>query len=198
MSQVQLVLASASPRRQTLLKQIGLSFEIHPSHIHEAPHEEGAPSRYAEELARDKALEIAKLHPDGLVLGADTIVVVDEHVLGKPVDEQDAFKMLRMLAGRSHEVVTAYSLISLKHEIEVTKHVTTEVHFKELSDREIQTYIDTGAPMDKAGSYGIQDFSGVFVDRISGCFYNVVGLPLSHFNTTLRSILDEHGLSFSS
>ena len=163
MKPIQFILASASPRRQQLLNQIGLNFEVHPSHIHEAPFQEGHPHDYACDLARSKALEIAEKFPDRLVMGADTIVVVDKHVLGKPEDENDAFRMLQKLSGRSHEVITAYSLISIQNSIELTEHVSTAVHFKPLTAGEINTYIESGAPMDKAGSYGIQDFSGVFV-----------------------------------
>lgn len=194
MSTVKLVLASASPRRKTLLEQIGLQFEVHPSHIPEPPLVDQTPATYAEELARDKAAEIAQEFPDRLVIGADTIVIVDATVLGKPVDEQDAYHMLSLLSGRSHQVITAYSIQLKEKNLERTEHVMTEVHFKDLAHEEKLQYIHSGAVMDKAGSYGIQDFSGVFVDRIHGCFYNVVGLPLSHFNSTLQSLLQAYDL----
>ena len=198
MQDIRLVLASSSPRRQALLKQIDLPFEIHPSHIDEPPHEDNNPAAYARELAHDKAAEVARDFPDRLVIGADTIVVVDEHVLGKPLDSKDAHRMLQKLSGRSHEVITAFSLISRRYDIDVTEHESTEVHFKVLEADEIEHYVASGAPMDKAGSYGIQDYSGVFVDRIHGCFYNVVGLPLTHFHTTLQSILNQHDLQIIS
>lgn len=194
MSTVRLVLASASPRRKTLLEQIGLQFEVLPSHIPEPQLVDQAPATYAEDLARDKAAEIAQKYPERLVIGADTIVIVDQTVLGKPIDKQDAYHMLSLLSGRSHQVITAYSIQLKEKNLEQTEHVMTEVHFKELTHEEKLGYIDSGAVMDKAGSYGIQDFSGVFVDRIHGCFYNVVGLPLSHFNSTLQSLLQAYDL----
>ena len=198
MRNIQLVLASASPRRQMLLSQIGLNFEICPSNVHEPPFTGGQPSDYARDLARDKTNEIASTLNNRLVVGADTIVVVDDEVLGKPVDNEDAMRMLNLLSGRTHEVVTAYNLQLRDEHIDVMEHVSTAVHFKQLSEEEIRRYVDSGAPMDKAGAYGIQDFSGVFVDRIQGCFYNVVGLPLADFNTTLQSVLKQHNLQLSS
>ncbi|MCF7807187.1 MAG: Maf family protein [Candidatus Marinimicrobia bacterium] len=197
MKSVRLVLASASPRRKVLLEQIGLTFEVHPSHIPEPPLVDQNPASYAEELARAKAIEISQQFPERLVVGADTIVVVDETVLGKPVDDQAAFDMLSLLSNRSHQVITAYSIQLQKEHLEHTTHVMTEVHFKDLSQAEKIQYIQSGAAIDKAGSYGIQDYSGVFVDKINGCFYNVVGLPLSHFNSTLQSLLQAHGLELA-
>jgi len=189
MHSIGLILASNSPRRKTLLEQIGLKFRVIPSQIAEPIFEGGSPQEYALGLASAKAEEVSKLYPQALVLGADTIVVVDELVLGKPADVSDAYSMLKLLSGRSHEVITAYSLQLKDKQINQANFVSTQVHFKILSDAEIQRYIDSGSPFDKAGSYGIQDYSSVFVDRIDGCFYNVVGLPLSDLNSKLKQLL---------
>ncbi len=189
MHSIGLILASNSPRRKTLLEQIGLNFRVLPSQIVEPIFEAGSPQEYALRLASAKAEDVSKLYPQALVLGADTIVVVDDLVLGKPADVSDAVSMLKLLSGRSHEVITAYSLQLKDKHINQAYFVSTQVHFIILSDAEIQRYIDSGSPFDKAGSYGIQDYSSVFVDRIDGCFYNVVGLPLSDLNSKLKQLL---------
>jgi len=194
MTPIPLILASASPRRAHLLKQIGLAFQVIPSHVAEPAYTGHDPAAYACELAHLKAAEIAARYPDALVIGADTIVVIGDQVLGKPVDEEDARSMLSSLSDRNHQVITAYSLQLLDKGIEEVYHVLTQVHFRALSQDEIGTYIATGSPFDKAGSYGIQDFSSIFVDRIEGCFYNVVGLPISHLHQRLSSLLKLHSL----
>lgn len=186
---LELILASQSPRRLDLLRRIGLRPHVEPAHIHEEPFTEGDPEDYAIDLAREKAQVIAQRYPKALVVGADTIVVVDRHVLGKPVDEKDAAAMLQTLANRWHIVNTAYCLTHLSRNIEVTGVEATRVHFRALSPAEIAAYIATGSPMDKAGAYGIQDGSALFVDRIEGCFYNVVGFPLAHFGQSMQRVL---------
>jgi len=194
MNFIKLVLASASPRRKTLLKQIGLSFTVHPSTIPEPPYTGSNPSKYAQNLASLKAAEVAIQFPDAMVIGADTIVVVDDKVLGKPRDGQTATDMLNMLSGRAHQVITGYSIQCKNLNIMENQHVMTVVNFRPLSPDEIGHYIATGNPFDKAGAYGIQDYSGIFVDRIEGCFYNVVGLPLSDFSSKLSDTLSQHKL----
>ena len=195
MPQTSLILASASPRRRELLKQIGLEFQVHPSAVEEPAYVTGDMSTYAQELAALKSGDVAQHFPDALVIGADTIVVVDHQVLGKPMNREDAHRMLRLLSGRWHQVITAYSLDLLELKIHVSRSVSTEVHFKPLTDQEIQDYIATGSPFDKAGAYGIQDQSAIFVDQIQGCFYNVVGFPLSDFYQTLGQIKEEFQLT---
>ncbi|NQV29573.1 MAG: septum formation protein Maf [Candidatus Marinimicrobia bacterium] len=189
MHAVELILASSSPRRKTLLKQIGLRFRVQPSHVEEPSYEGGSPKEYARSLAALKAAEVSAINPYALVLGADTIVVVDDIVLGKPGNTIEADRMLKLLSGRSHEVITAYSLQLRDQQIHQTYLVSTLVYFKTLDPDDISHYIDSGNPFDKAGSYGIQDFSSVFVDRIEGCFYNVVGLPISDLNSNLKQLL---------
>ncbi|MCF7825511.1 MAG: Maf family protein [Candidatus Marinimicrobia bacterium] len=194
MPKVELILASASPRRKLLLEQIGLSFKVVPSQMHEPPCEDQNPVEYASTLAILKAREISDQYPASLVIGADTIVVIGNTVLGKPEDAESARQMLALLSGRNHQVVTAYSFLLKEAQIEEVNHVLTQVHFKKLSQVEIEHYIASGAPLDKAGGYGIQDYSSIFVDRIEGCFYNVVGLPISDFNENLNKLLTKHSL----
>ena len=189
-----LILASASPRRSALLKQIGLSFSVIPSQLPEPPFTEGHAADHARSLAHQKALDIATSHRNALVIGADTIVVVDDQVLGKPEDPEQALQMLKRLSNRWHQVITAYSLIQVALGVDTTQHVTTDVHFRELSDGDMRRYIETGAPFDKAGAYGIQDQSAIFVSEIRGCFYNVVGFPVSQFYSQLTQLVEQYHL----
>ena len=195
MSAVELILASASPRRKLLLEQIGLSFRVVPSHLHEPPYEGHKPAQYAENLAELKASEISGLLPSALVIGADTIVVIGDEVLGKPEDAATARKMLGQLSARTHLVITAYSFQMKAAGIKQVHHVSTQVHFKKLRPDEIDYYINTDAPYDKAGAYGIQDYSSIFVDRIEGCFYNVVGLPISDLSEKLNHLLSQRSIT---
>jgi septum formation protein len=174
----ELILASSSPRRQELLREIGIPFQVHAANINEDQIADEAPSAYALRLAREKAEAVAVHYPQSFVLGADTIVVVDGEVLGKPKDRGDAVRMLRLLSGRAHEVTTAVSLIAPDARTE-TRASTTKVYFRQLTEDEIQRYVAGGEPMDKAGSYAIQGGASLWTDRIEGEFSNVVGLPLS-------------------
>jgi len=172
-----LVLASASPRRQELLRNAGIAFEVQPAHIPEDPLPGEDPRACAERLAREKATAIARLRPHDAVLGADTVVVVDGHNLGKPADPADAARMLRMLSGRQHRVITGVALVaggqcSLASE-------TTLVVMSEIPNEEIEKYVATSEPMDKAGGYAIQGLASRWIPRIEGDYSNVVGLPLA-------------------
>jgi len=169
-----LVLASASPRRREILARFIGRFEVIPSNASEECSIED-PVGHALELARRKAGEVHS-RVGGTVIGADTVVSVDGHILGKPRDEREAYKMLKLLSGRVHRVTTGYCIIH--GEEEITGAVTTEVKFRELDDDIIWAYIRTGEPMDKAGAYGIQGKAGLFVEWIKGDYYNVVGFPL--------------------
>jgi len=171
-----LVLASASSRRAELLRNAGIEFSIEPAHVREQVFSHESPLDYAQRLACDKALAVFARHPDGAVLGADTVVVVDEHLLEKPADEQDAARMLRLLSGRAHQVVTGVCLVS--QGFERTEAEITQVVFSLLSEPEIAEYVHTGEPMDKAGAYAIQGIASRWVKRIEGCYFNVVGLPV--------------------
>lgn len=182
-------LASTSPRRQQLLRQIGVPFSVVPPDADESPLPGEGPAALVERLALEKARSVARTMSEGVVLGSDTIVVLDDRILGKPSDQAEAFEMLRALSGRTHQVFTGYALVEPGDGRVVNGHVTTDVTFRELGDEEIATYIASGSPMDKAGSYGIQDdYGAVFIERISGDYYTVVGLPLTSVYLALRSL----------
>ena len=184
-----LVLASASPRRQELLRSAGIAFTVRPANIPEQPREGESPHDFAQRMAREKALAVFQKHLDDFVLGADTIVVVDGQILGKPRDGADAARMLRLLSGRSHRVTTAVCLagpVSARSSdrqpnaaFEDNRSETTLVTVDKLSDEDIQSYIATGEPMDKAGAYGIQGIPSRWITRIEGDYFNVVGLPVA-------------------
>jgi len=173
-----LILASGSPRRQQLLREAGIEFEAYAPDISEEQRPGEQATDYALRLAREKAEKVAKQFPQHVVLAADTIVVVDGRSLGKPNDERDAERMLRLLSGRWHQVITAVSVV-VPGKPAHTNSRTTEVHFRDVTPREIQEYIATGEPMDKAGAYAIQGGAAPWVVRVEGEYSNVVGLPLS-------------------
>lgn len=184
-----IVLASSSPRRKDLLKQIKLPFEIIPSEIDENISSLiGTPAQKAEQLAYQKAKDVSGRVKSGLVLGADTIVVIDQEILGKPKDPEDAFLMLKKLSGREHEVVTGICLLDLDNNIELVQHETTIVQFIELDDEKITAYIKSGEAFDKAGSYAAQGIGAIFVKGIKGCYSNVVGLPLTRLSNMLEKL----------
>ncbi|HLJ29447.1 MAG TPA: Maf family protein [Candidatus Angelobacter sp.] len=172
-----LILASGSLRRQELLRGAGIEFEVYPADIPEDQKPGESPLEHGLRLAREKAEKVARQFPREFVLGGDTIVVVDEKVLGKPVDKQDAARMLRLLSGRSHLVITAVSLISPGRPAE-TRSLATKVYFRTLQEDEIQEYVNGGEPMDKAGAYAIQGGAARWVVRWEGDYSNVVGLPM--------------------
>ncbi|MDP6229616.1 MAG: Maf family protein [Candidatus Marinimicrobia bacterium] len=176
-----IILASASPRRKQLLNMIDIDFEVIPSDVHEDFKIDLNHEDFVQHYAREKSLDIAEKYPDHLVIGADTIVVLDSKILGKPKDEADSFNMLKSLSGRTHTVYTGVSLNHINEKISDTFFEQTQVSFNELSDSVISYYIDTYKPLDKAGSYGIQDWFALNVNRIDGCFYNVMGFPLAAF-----------------
>ncbi len=183
-----LILASSSPRRRELLTQAGYVFEVHPAHVNEDPRPDEDPIAYVVRLARDKAQAVfaAVNDPDAIVLGADTTVTLDGHILAKPEDAPDAARMLRLLSGRTHRVITGVAVATAKG-TEVAAEVTG-VQFLTLSDEEIAAYIATGEPMDKAGAYGIQGLAAKWIPRVEGCYFNVVGLPLALVNTMLEAV----------
>ncbi len=173
------ILASASPRRRELLTLIGVPHTVQPADIDETPFDGEAPDVYAERLARAKASAIADGLGvnDAIVVAADTIVVIDDQILGKPVDRDDAANMLRRLSGRTHTVVTSVACSLDGVVVSAVERVL--VTFRELSDTDISRYIDTGEPMDKAGSYGIQGYGATIVRRIDGDYFSVMGLPVN-------------------
>jgi septum formation protein len=181
-----IILASESPRRAALLSLAGFNFTVRPSRLDEADFDEENPVDHVRMLSRLKAENIADEVEKGLIVAADTIVVLDRRILGKPIDASEAKKMLSALSGRTHEVYTGFTVVEQPGNRTVTEHEVTRVTFRTLDEWEIDDYVYSGNPMDKAGAYGIQDQSAVFVDHIEGCFYNVVGFPLSKFFTTLK------------
>jgi septum formation protein len=180
-----LILASSSPRRQELLRKEGIEFEVSPANIPEEQRPGEPPIDYALRLAQEKALKIAEKFPDKYVLGADTIVVVDGEILGKPASPQDAARMLALLSGRTHQVITAVSMVAPIKRID-TRSLTSNVHFRALTPQEIEQYIAGGEPMDKAGAYAIQGGAASWVTRLEGDYSNVVGLPLPLVKEMLR------------
>ena len=188
-----LVLASASPRRRELLTQAGFEFQIHPADIPEDPYPNEEPIAYVTRLARQKAEAIHRHHPDDIILGADTTVTLDNHILGKPTSVEDAARMLRLLSGRTHRVITGVSVVSAART--QTAAEVTAVQFLSLSDQEIETYIATGEPSDKAGAYAIQGYAARWIPRLDGCYFNVVGLPISLVSTMLATYLFSLGPS---
>jgi septum formation protein len=189
LQQARFVLASSSPRRSMLLTQLGLTFAVDPSTIEEVIDASLAPAGIVESLADQKATDVAARHGDAdLVLGADTIVVLDERKLGKPADKAEAHRMLRSIAGRWHQVYTGYSLIAPRDGRRVVGHTVSDVRIRDLSDAEIEAYIATGEPMDKAGSYAIQEVGTLLVAEIKGCYTNIVGLPLPSVDQAWREL----------
>jgi septum formation protein len=174
-----LVLASSSPRRQELLHNAGIEFVVHPANLPEIPHDGELPRSFAERMAREKALAVFAIRPNDLVLGADTVVVVNGQILGKPRDAADAARMLRMLSGRKHEVITGVCLAGPEPKTENCKSETTLVVMNALSDDDVRSYVATGEPMDKAGAYAIQGMASRWISRIEGDYFNVVGLPVA-------------------
>jgi len=186
MSICRVVLASGSPRRHQLLNLIGIDHEVDPANIDETMRPREAPRRQAERLAREKASTIAVRDPDLITIGADTVVVINRKVLGKPADTNDAARMLGMLSGREHTVITAVAVArgrKLRSAIEEVR-----VRFRRLREDEIEAYIATGEPMDKAGAYGIQGFGATIVERIEGDYFAVMGLPLVRLVGLLRDV----------
>jgi septum formation protein len=191
MNPLRVILASQSPRRRELLALIGVTHEVRPADIDEAYFPGEVPTAHAERLARGKCAVIAEREPEALVIGSDTIVVVDSDVLGKPTNDADAARMLRRLSGRSHVVVTAVAVAwrgqirSAVEEVNVT--------FHSLSDGDIAAYIATREPMDKAGAYGIQGYGATIVERVDGDYFAVMGLPLQLLVRVLRELGIRYG-----
>ena len=181
------ILASASPRRREILGRLGLKFEVSPSRIMEPPrnpHE--TPARYAVRVARMKARKAADGRSCGLVLGADTIVVLGNRILGKPSSRAEARAMLQSLGGRWHEVISGLCLLDCATRRALTASSCSRVHFRRLSPSEIDWYVRTGEYRDKAGAYGIQGCASLFIDRIEGCYFNIVGFPVAAFDRLCR------------
>jgi septum formation protein len=186
MTECRVVLASSSPRRRELLKLIGISPDVKPANIDETIRRGETPRHYAERLAREKAGALATRDPNQITIGADTIVVINRKILGKPADADQAASMLRQLSGREHTVVTAVAVSRGKKLRSAVEEV--RVKFRRLRDDEIEAYIATGEPMDKAGAYGIQGYGATIVECIDGDYFSVMGLPLSRLVGLMRDV----------
>jgi septum formation protein len=180
----QIILASRSPRRAELLTAAGISFEVLAADVDETPHPNETPAAYVERLAIDKARAVLALRPQARVLGADTTVTIDGEILGKPADADDAARMLRLLRGRPHDVLTGVSLVSARGVQSAVD--TTRVWFAPMTDEDISWYVATGEPVDRAGAYAIQGLASRFIPRIEGSYSNVVGLPVAMVSSILK------------
>lgn len=183
----QIILASASPRRKELLKQIGLTFRVVESNIEEVIETDIEPQELAEKLSLKKAEKIARTEKDALIIAADTLIVFQGKILGKPKDADDAYRTLAMLAGNIHTVITGLTVLDSSTGKLITKSVGTKVFMKEMNDEEIHRYIATGEPLDKAGAYGIQGKGALLIEKIEGDYFNVVGLPLFELRKVLTT-----------
>ncbi len=196
-----IILASGSPRRKELLEMLNVKFEVIPDNSPESIKENCKPDEIVCSLARDKCLNVSKkINYDAIVIAADTIVFVDGKPIGKPKDKDEAFEMLSSLSGKEHEVYTGVSIIDTTLGKDVLFFEKTKVKFKKLCDEEIIDYIKTGEPMDKAGAYGIQNLGALFVEKIDGDYFNVVGLPVCKLGETLKkefgiNIIDDFSLN---
>ena len=174
-----LILASRSPRRAEILTSVGWPFEVIVAGVDETPRDQETPGEYVRRLSTEKTLAVAERVSEGLVLGADTTVVVDDTILGQPLNSDDARRMLNLLSGRWHEVITAVSLARKRQQMNlISETETTRVRFARLSEAEIDWYLSSAEPLDKAGAYGIQERAALFVEEIQGDYFNVMGLPI--------------------
>jgi septum formation protein len=187
---IPIYLASKSPRRRKLLKQINLNFKSFSVEMDEKIFPNEKPFKAVLRLSKEK-LNLAKQKvKNGIIITADTIVVLNNKIIGKPINKKDAFKILKSLSGKTHIVYTGYTVYNSNTQKSISEYEKTKVSFRKLTDQEITEYINSGSPMDKAGAYGIQDdFGAVFIKKINGCYYNVVGLPLSKLYHALLRII---------
>ena len=185
-----ITLASSSPRRKALLEEIGLSFDICPSNIDEDIKQGESPAEHCLRLAEEKAKEAAKNVETGWILGADTIVFIDNQILGKPSNVNEAQEMLTLLRGRCHKVLTAFCLLNASTDTTIKRIAESRIKIKNLTDKEIEDYLKTGEPLDKAGAYAVQGIGNFMVESIEGSYTNVVGLPMEE----LRQALEELGI----
>jgi len=185
------ILASASERRKDLLSRIVSNFEVKISNFDEEKVEVSTNiENYVKTLAEGKAKDVAlNCDNDSIIIGADTIVVIGDNILGKPKDKNHAFEMLKLLSNNVHRVYSGVAVINNQKNIMKSECLYTEVYFSEISDDEIWRYIESGECLDKAGAYGIQGYGGVFAEKINGCYYNVVGLPLNLLNKMIKNVL---------
>ena len=187
---MKVILASASPRRKEILQNTKLNFDIQKSDIEEVILENESPEDMVVRLAYEKAFDVAKRNTDRLVIGADTIVALDNEFLGKPKDQNEAYQMIKRLSNKTHKVITGISLINLKENKIIKDYVVSFVTFKDLSEDSIKDYINTNESLDKAGAYGIQGYGALLVKNIQGDYFNIVGLPISRLSDLLKNHFD--------
>lgn len=181
-----IILASGSPRRKEILENTNLKFSVITSDIDERIFENEEPIQLVLRLAFEKCMSVAQNNPSDLVIGADTIVVLDNEILGKPKNEEEAFNMLSKLSNREHQVITGMSIVNLENEKKIVDYAISNVKFKKLTDQDIKDYISTKECLDKAGSYGIQGYGALLVEEIKGDYFNIVGLPISKLSDILK------------
>ncbi len=186
-----IILASKSPRRKKILEQVGLSIKVVVSDFDEDKISFKTPQEMVEKLSLEKAKTVARKHPSAIILAADTTVIFNGEIIGKPKSKKDAFRILKLLSGSTHEIVTGFTIVEGQKSI--TKHVASKVKFKQLLDKEIGVYVATGEPMDKAGGYGVQERGGLFMEYIEGDYFNVVGLPIF----AVAQVLKEFGVDIT-
>ena len=181
-----IILASGSPRRKEILENTNLKFSVITSDIDERIFENEEPIQLVLRLAFEKCMSVAQNNPRDLVIGADTIVVLDNEILGKPKNEEEAFNTLSKLSNREHQVITGMSIVNLENEKKIVDYAISNVKFKKLTDQDIKDYISTKECLDKAGSYGIQGYGALLVEEIKGDYFNIVGLPISKLSDILK------------
>ena len=183
---MKMILASSSPRRKEILENANVKFDIIKSEIDEVILDNELPSQVVMRLAFEKCIDIAVKHRESLVIGADTVVVLDDIILGKPKDIDEAIAMITQLSGKTHQVITGISLINLSANKKIIDYVVSNVKFKDLSAKDIKDYIQTNESLDKAGAYGIQGYGALLVEEIQGDHFNIVGLPISRLSDLLK------------
>lgn len=182
-----MILASNSPRRKAILEQLGLNVIIKTKEIEEISHKSKIDEKI-KEISEKKGENVAKEHPNEFVVSADTMVEIDGIILGKPKNRDDAKKMLKKISGKKHSVLTAFSLFNINKNIKITEIVKSQVYFRKLDNDEIEWYLDSGEAMDKAGSYGVQGLGAVFIERIEGDFFSIMGFPVNRFVDILKRL----------
>ena len=195
MQKSSIVLASKSPRRKYILEKIGLQFEIIPSNISENLNLDASPKQLAELLSKEKAKKVSKKHQNKLIIGADTIVYLEKEIFGKPANKDDNYRMLKLLSGKTHNVLSAVSIVHKNNNVQKTFSQITKVTVRDIPNKDLLYYINNYSTLDKAGGYGIQDWFSVWIKKIDGCYFNVMGLPLSKFykyyNLVIKEIEDD-------
>ncbi|MBI5598707.1 MAG: septum formation inhibitor Maf [Deltaproteobacteria bacterium] len=183
-----IILASASPRRKELLKDISSSFEVRPADVDEGVREDESPVGHTRRLAREKTGKVGEGLSGGIIIGADTVVVIDGEILGKPKDTDDARRMLGRLSGKAHTVVTSFCILNARTKETIAKTVESKVTMRRIHDAELEEYLETGEPLDKAGAYAVQGIGGKFIETVKGSYTNVVGLPVDEVKEALKKM----------